>query len=103
MLTLLYYLAGHVVAASKKKLAGEVPLEETSSTRLAYALLAVILFEADAGLFWVAKLVEYGRLKIDRAVGLWIEGALAEPDIRPARFQRAPKSLSRRTLPPPPR
>ncbi|HYL78592.1 MAG TPA: type II toxin-antitoxin system VapC family toxin [Bryobacteraceae bacterium] len=29
----------------------------------------------------VAKLVEYGRLKLDRAVGLWIEGALAEPGI----------------------
>jgi len=27
----------------------------------------------------VAKLVEYGRLKLDRAVGLWIESALAEP------------------------
>ena len=25
----------------------------------------------------VAKLVEYGRLKLDRAAGLWIEGALA--------------------------
>src|SRR5258708_1600906 len=29
----------------------------------------------------VAKLVEYGRLKLDRAVGLWIEGALAEPGV----------------------
>jgi PIN domain nuclease of toxin-antitoxin system len=27
----------------------------------------------------VAKLVEYGRLKLDRPVGLWIEAALAEP------------------------
>ena len=26
----------------------------------------------------VAKLVEYGRLKLDRAVGLWVENALAE-------------------------
>jgi PIN domain nuclease of toxin-antitoxin system len=30
----------------------------------------------------VAKLVEYGRLKLDRTVGLWIEGALAEPAYR---------------------
>jgi len=29
----------------------------------------------------VAKLVEYGRLKLDRAVGLWIESALAEPGV----------------------
>ena len=29
----------------------------------------------------VAKLVQYGRLKLDRAVGLWIEGALAEPGV----------------------
>jgi PIN domain nuclease of toxin-antitoxin system len=27
----------------------------------------------------VAKLVECGRLKLDRTVGLWIESALAEP------------------------
>ena len=27
----------------------------------------------------VAKLVQYGRLKLDRAVGLWIEDGLAEP------------------------
>jgi PIN domain nuclease of toxin-antitoxin system len=27
----------------------------------------------------VAKLVEYGRLKLDRTIGLWIESALAEP------------------------
>ena len=29
----------------------------------------------------VAKLVECGRLKLDRTVGLWIEGALAEPGV----------------------
>jgi PIN domain nuclease of toxin-antitoxin system len=29
----------------------------------------------------VAKLVEYGRLTLDRPVGVWIEGALAEPGI----------------------
>jgi len=29
----------------------------------------------------VAKLVEYGRLKLDRAVGLWIQDALAEPGV----------------------
>jgi PIN domain nuclease of toxin-antitoxin system len=29
----------------------------------------------------VAKLVECGRLKLDRAVGLWIESALAEPGV----------------------
>ncbi|MBZ5619039.1 MAG: type II toxin-antitoxin system VapC family toxin [Acidobacteriia bacterium] len=29
----------------------------------------------------VAKLVEYGRLKLDRRVGLWIESALAEPGV----------------------
>ena len=29
----------------------------------------------------VAKLVEYGRLKLDRTVGLWIESALAEPGV----------------------
>ena len=29
----------------------------------------------------VAKLVEYGRLKLDRAVGLWIEAALAQPGV----------------------
>ena len=29
----------------------------------------------------VAKLVECGRLKLDRAVGLWIETALAEPGV----------------------
>jgi PIN domain nuclease of toxin-antitoxin system len=29
----------------------------------------------------VAKLVEYGRLKLDRAVGLWVEGALAAPGV----------------------
>jgi PIN domain nuclease of toxin-antitoxin system len=29
----------------------------------------------------VAKLVQYGRLKLDRAVGLWIESALAEPGV----------------------
>ena len=29
----------------------------------------------------VAKLVEYGRLKLDRAAGLWIESALAEPGV----------------------
>jgi PIN domain nuclease of toxin-antitoxin system len=29
----------------------------------------------------VAKLVEYGRLKLDRAVGLWIASALAEPGV----------------------
>ena len=29
----------------------------------------------------VAKLVQYGRLKLDRTVGLWMEGALAEPGV----------------------
>jgi PIN domain nuclease of toxin-antitoxin system len=29
----------------------------------------------------VAKLVEYGRLKLDRAVALWIENSLAEPGV----------------------
>ena len=29
----------------------------------------------------VAKLVEYGRLKLDREVGLWIESALAGPGV----------------------
>lgn len=29
----------------------------------------------------VAKLVEYGRLKLNRTVGLWREGALAEPGV----------------------
>jgi PIN domain nuclease of toxin-antitoxin system len=29
----------------------------------------------------VAKLVEYGRLRLDRAVGHWIESALAEPGV----------------------
>ena len=29
----------------------------------------------------VAKLVEYGRLKLDRTVGLWIAGALAAPGV----------------------
>jgi PIN domain nuclease of toxin-antitoxin system len=29
----------------------------------------------------VAKLVEYGRLKLDRSVGLWIESALAQPGV----------------------
>ena len=29
----------------------------------------------------VAKLVEYGRLKLDRAVGLWLESALAESGV----------------------
>ena len=29
----------------------------------------------------VAKLVECGRLKLDRPVGLWIENALAEPGV----------------------
>jgi PIN domain nuclease of toxin-antitoxin system len=29
----------------------------------------------------VAKLVEYGRLKLDRAVEPWIESALAEPGV----------------------
>lgn len=29
----------------------------------------------------VAKLVEYGRLKLDRPVGLWIERALNEPGV----------------------
>jgi PIN domain nuclease of toxin-antitoxin system len=29
----------------------------------------------------IAKLVEYGRLKLDRTVGLWMESALAEPGI----------------------
>jgi PIN domain nuclease of toxin-antitoxin system len=29
----------------------------------------------------VAKLVEYGRLKLDRQVGLWIESALAAPGV----------------------
>ena len=29
----------------------------------------------------VAKLVEYGRLKLDRTVGLWMESALAEPGV----------------------
>jgi PIN domain nuclease of toxin-antitoxin system len=29
----------------------------------------------------VAKLVEYGRLKLNRTVALWIESALAEPGV----------------------
>jgi len=29
----------------------------------------------------VAKLVEYGRLKLDRNTGIWIENALAEPGV----------------------
>jgi PIN domain nuclease of toxin-antitoxin system len=29
----------------------------------------------------VAKLVEYGRLKLDRSIGLWLESALAEPGV----------------------
>ena len=29
----------------------------------------------------VAKLVQCGRLKLDRSVGLWIESALAEPGV----------------------
>ena len=29
----------------------------------------------------IAKLVEYGRLKLDRTVGLWMESALAEPGV----------------------
>ena len=29
----------------------------------------------------VAKLVEYGRLKLDRTVGLWMESALSEPGV----------------------
>ncbi len=29
----------------------------------------------------VAKLVEYGRLKLDRPVGIWIENALAGPGV----------------------
>jgi PIN domain nuclease of toxin-antitoxin system len=29
----------------------------------------------------VAKLVEYGRLKLDRTVGPWIESALSAPDV----------------------
>ncbi len=29
----------------------------------------------------VAKLVEYGRLKLDREVGTWIESALAAPNV----------------------
>jgi PIN domain nuclease of toxin-antitoxin system len=29
----------------------------------------------------IAKLVEYGRLKLDRRVGLWLESALAEPGV----------------------
>jgi len=29
----------------------------------------------------VAKLVEYGRLKLDRSVVVWIESALAEPGV----------------------
>jgi PIN domain nuclease of toxin-antitoxin system len=29
----------------------------------------------------VAKLVERGRLKLDRSVGLWIDNALAEPGV----------------------
>ena len=29
----------------------------------------------------VAKLVQYGRLKLDRPVGLWIESALVEPGV----------------------
>ena len=29
----------------------------------------------------VAKLVEYGRLSLDRSVGIWLETALAEPGI----------------------
>jgi PIN domain nuclease of toxin-antitoxin system len=29
----------------------------------------------------VAKLVEHGRLRLDRTVGLWIERALAEPGV----------------------
>ncbi|MGD0869299.1 MAG: type II toxin-antitoxin system VapC family toxin [Bryobacteraceae bacterium] len=29
----------------------------------------------------VAKLVEYGRLKLDRTVGLWMQSALAEPGV----------------------
>ena len=36
----------------------------------------------------VAKLVEYGRLKLDRAVGLWIESALAEPGVSFVPLQR---------------
>ena len=29
----------------------------------------------------VAKLVEYGRLKLDRSIGLWLESAVAEPGV----------------------
>ena len=29
----------------------------------------------------VAKLVEYGRLRLDRQVGLWMESALASPGV----------------------
>ncbi|MGO9229196.1 MAG: type II toxin-antitoxin system VapC family toxin [Bryobacteraceae bacterium] len=29
----------------------------------------------------IAKLVEYGRLKLDRSVGSWIDNALAEPGV----------------------
>jgi len=29
----------------------------------------------------VAKLVEYGRLKLDRGIGLWIESALAQSGV----------------------
>jgi PIN domain nuclease of toxin-antitoxin system len=36
----------------------------------------------------VAKLVQYGRLKLDRGVGVWIERALAEPGLDPARKLR---------------
>ena len=37
----------------------------------------------------VAKLVEYGRLKLDRSVGLWIENALTEPGV--SVLQRSPQ------------
>jgi PIN domain nuclease of toxin-antitoxin system len=48
----------------------------------------------------VAKLVEYGRLKLDRAVGPWIEAALAQPGV--ALVQLTPQIVVESTQLPPP-
>ena len=48
----------------------------------------------------VAKLVEYGRLKLDRPVGDWIQAALAEPGI--SLLQLNPQIVVESTRLPPP-
>jgi len=48
----------------------------------------------------VAKLVEYGRLKLDRGAGLWIESALSGPGV--SLVQLNPRIVVKATQLPPP-